>query len=343
LNIMKNYSKKLLPLLLLVLIVTGINLFFLLYYVYFSRNDAEIVNRLGIVRGSIQRATKLRLADNLNTGIVKSIDEIIENYLDVYKNKDHNDQGTNLVLLKSKWSLLKEYYIKKNLSERDRILILEISEDCWQIADNGVMYAQKDAEQKIRYVIYVLLALFVNLLFAALGIWLINRIIKEKIEFYAEHDYLTRVHNRNAFHVKFRLFLDLTKRYGRPLSLIIIDIDNFKCINDEFGHECGDIVLKDITSFISRHIRNTDELARIGGEEFAILAYETRVDEALRLAENICRYIENQSIEKAGKVTISAGVTDYREDDTESSMMKRADSAMYESKKTGKNKVSLYI
>ena len=129
------------------------------------------------------------------------------------------------------------------------------------------------------------------------------------------------------------------ERYDRSLSIVLLDIDHFKRVNDTYGHDTGDFVLKEITELIRENARISDILARYGGEEFVIILPETDVEGASKQIERMREIIEKTSFDGAGNLTISAGITSYREGDSCKSMITRADKALYLAKEEGRNRV----
>ncbi|BCD68374.1 GGDEF domain-containing protein [Nitratiruptor sp. YY09-18] len=169
--------------------------------------------------------------------------------------------------------------------------------------------------------------------------------IKQKFETLAITDKLTGLYNRNKFYKTAQQEINRATRHQRPLSLIIFDIDNFKKINDTYGHDVGDYVLKTIAKLVHKNIRKYDYAFRWGGEEFIILSPETSAKEAMKLAEKIRNLIAQYRFDKVGKVTISLGVAEFdKESDKHiDAVIKRADSALYLSKKDGKNRTTLAV
>jgi len=152
-------------------------------------------------------------------------------------------------------------------------------------------------------------------------------------------DPLTGIYNRRYLENKLEEYIKLAQRHNRPLSVIMFDIDFFKHINDTFGHDVGDKVLKAIAKVVSENIRNTDIFARYGGEEFVIIAPETTKEDAKILAEKLRSLIRNLHFEEGINVTCSFGVASLEKHDTKETLLKRADDALYEAKKTGRDKV----
>jgi len=129
------------------------------------------------------------------------------------------------------------------------------------------------------------------------------------------------------------------KRYGVPFSLLILDVDDFKKINDELGHLAGDIALRKVAKAIKKSIRKSDIAIRWGGEEFLLLLPHTA--DPLPIGEKIRKLINAISIDEYGPLSISVGATTYQEGDTMDSMIQRADSALYSAKRKGKNQVEV--
>lgn len=162
--------------------------------------------------------------------------------------------------------------------------------------------------------------------------------IKQKISI----DPLTRVDNRRAFDVKIKHEFASFKRYGSKSSMIMIDIDHFKMVNDTYGHRTGDGVLRVVAGIIKKEIRDIDSLARYGGEEFAVILPHTVLSSALEVAERLRAKVEESRFSYKGKqfsVTISLGVGEIREDDTLESFIQRVDEALYAAKNAGRNQV----
>ncbi|MDQ7094615.1 diguanylate cyclase [Desulfosporosinus sp. PR] len=168
-----------------------------------------------------------------------------------------------------------------------------------------------------------------------------RKLIEEELNRLATTDSLTGIFNRRQFLSLGEQEISKAHRYRRPVSLIIYDVDHFKAVNDTYGHQTGDIVLKEITKAVNQQLRSSDIVGRIGGEEFAIILPETQISEALLVAERIRAAIENLLVEFNGitlHITASFGVTDQPENDCSlDKMFNRADGALYEAKERGRN------
>ncbi|HET7631036.1 MAG TPA: sensor domain-containing diguanylate cyclase [Gemmatimonadaceae bacterium] len=157
----------------------------------------------------------------------------------------------------------------------------------------------------------------------------------------ASTDGLTGLGNRRTFDEYFRRQLNEADRFGQPLALILVDIDHFKRVNDTWGHEAGDEVLRLVAGKLKEGVRNVDELARYGGEEFAILLSQTSVDGAMELADRLRQAVEGADVKYKGEdlsVTISCGIAAYRDGvSTREGLFRAADRALYDAKRAGRN------
>jgi len=173
----------------------------------------------------------------------------------------------------------------------------------------------------------------------------LGRLVVDELELRvrASTDSLTGAMSRSALYEQARREIARTKRYGKPLSCILIDLDHFKVINDTYGHGIGDLVLKEIATVCGRWLRACDYFGRIGGEEFVVLLPETGFDGAIEVAERLRADIETSEIDAGGRkicVTASLGVTAYRGQDGDvGGLLHAADVAMYAAKKDGRNRV----
>lgn len=156
-------------------------------------------------------------------------------------------------------------------------------------------------------------------------------------------DGLTGALNKESFNEIIGLKIIEAKHVAAPLSLIIFDIDHFKKINDTYGHGTGDIILKELSELIRKNLRESEYFIRWGGEEFVILMPGTSLQGAKMVAEKLRRVVENAVFPEVKKVTCSFGVTSLEEEDTIKSFFERADEALYEAKKNGRNRVEVKL
>lgn len=161
----------------------------------------------------------------------------------------------------------------------------------------------------------------------------------KKLEVRATVDKLTNIFNRDKFSEMLKYEIEKFKRYSLYFSLIFFDIDHFKSVNDTFGHDIGDFVLKEIASLVQSKLRDTDTFARWGGEEFIILLPNTDLSNATKLAERLREAIAQHDFQYR-EITSSFGVTEIKSADSEDSLIKRVDENLYNSKNSGRNRVT---
>lgn len=155
-------------------------------------------------------------------------------------------------------------------------------------------------------------------------------------------DGLTQLANRTYFSEKLLEIIRLTNRYHDPFSLLMIDVDDFKTVNDSHGHQAGDRLLKGVAIKLKASVRGSDFIARYGGDEFAVILYKTHLPEAVEVGWKICRFLRESRFLLDGRefwVTLSIGVTEVSRDDTPESLIERADKALYLAKERGRNRV----
>ncbi len=159
-------------------------------------------------------------------------------------------------------------------------------------------------------------------------------------------DGLTQIHNHRHFQERLREEFRRAQRYDDALSLILLDLDHFKAINDRFGHMTGDAVLREVAGALQRSVRETDLVARYGGEEFAVLLPRTHLAGALTVAERIARELSGLKLgpEGALRVTASLGISGFphRSVLTAEQLVVTADEALYRAKQEGRNKICLH-
>lgn len=168
----------------------------------------------------------------------------------------------------------------------------------------------------------------------------------EKVESQLYFDELTSVYNRTTGMSRLMEEMTRSKRTDKPLSIAILDIDNFKKINDKYGHLVGDKVLNHVATHIKNSLRGCDVVARYGGEEFLIILAETDEIHAIAALERVRNQIAQKAIKVGNErlyVTVSIGVTEIEPDEDPIASIEKADLALYQAKRNGKNKVELFL
>ena len=163
--------------------------------------------------------------------------------------------------------------------------------------------------------------------------------IEEELRQLSVTDALTGVFNRRYFQQRLAEQLQLAQRIGESLALIMLDIDYFKQVNDTYGHEVGDEVLKELCRRLGQRLRRSDVLCRIGGEEFVVLCPGSQAHQAHELAESLWQVVREQPFATVGQVTASFGVTSWQNGDDADSLLRRADEGVYAAKQAGRDRV----
>jgi len=193
---------------------------------------------------------------------------------------------------------------------------------------------QKDLLKR-DYMLLLLLLLFVSLIIFAVKIVKENKLYKDL----AQIDVLSGLFNRRFMINRMEEEICKYKRDKTPFSILLIDIDYFKEVNDKYGHHKGDLVIKKISTLMKEHTRNTDICARWGGEEFIILATNTDLEGALQLACNFREVVEKHDFEIQTALTISTGISSYLANQEQECVLKVADERLYKAKEKGRNRV----
>ncbi len=170
-----------------------------------------------------------------------------------------------------------------------------------------------------------------------------RKALEDELKLLARTDALTGAMNRRAFSEHFDAELLRLQRHGGELSLVLLDLDNFKRVNDDYGHQVGDRVLRRFVEVCRQQARVTDVFARFGGEEFVLLMPQTDKDGAMNILERLLQSVAALELEagngRSFDITVSAGLATWREGDTSDSLLQRVDQAMYCAKANGRNRV----
>jgi len=175
----------------------------------------------------------------------------------------------------------------------------------------------------------------------ALLIFRSNQKIETQLIKLATIDSLTQAGNRRAFNERLSELINKHQRNQFPLCLIIIDLDHFKSVNDQYGHLAGDKVLIEVSKLLKENTRSFERLYRYGGEEFIVMPLQMTLQDAKVVAEKLRQLVESHTFTDNIKLTISLGIAQYQSDELEQTWISRADAALYQAKDSGRNKVML--
>ncbi|WP_375738374.1 diguanylate cyclase [Pseudomonas boanensis] len=167
------------------------------------------------------------------------------------------------------------------------------------------------------------------------------KLVEQELRALSVTDALTGVYNRRYFQERLDTEIARAQRREGPLALVMLDVDHFKQVNDRFGHEVGDRVLKVICQRIGERLRRIDVLCRFGGEEFVVLCPDTNAEQAASLAQALWQTLEREEIPGVGRVTASFGCASWREGEGANALLRRVDSAVYAAKEAGRNTIRI--
>ena len=344
-KIKPDISRKISRYTLVLLFFLGIGFFLSSYVITKGYYYAAVINYAGKIRGNIQRFVKLYLGNAPIEKLNRVVFEIENDFRILNDKVDYLrlpilDSGSSFkpVEIEECWYKLKNILFKNS----EKVEILVLSEVCWKKADNQTNFYQRIAQRN-----FLILSLLFYVVFATafliiiLLIRLNFREISGKLEKRATFDALTNILNRAALKDIYSSISYDT--FFHPMSLILFDLDDFKKINDTYGHNIGDKVLKEVAKAVKEKLRKSDIFARWGGEEFVIILPHTDLSGAKVVAEKLRAAVESLNIPelKGKKVTASFGVTLLREGETLENGIFRADVALYKAKKLGKNRVEI--
>lgn len=267
----------------------------------------------------------LFLIDANNYEIIVS-NEDGENLVYEYRYDPEDEPNNNLALILEKMSL-EGVAVMNQIIEREKISEYEITAGVGEKAKNFVITSAKGRFQH-REVIMVVFSDITS-----------RKKSEAAMRRQAFRDELTGLYNRHFMDMVVSEELQRSKRYNFPVSILILDLDHFKNVNDTFGHPAGDAVLKKVAEIVSSVIRGSDYLFRLGGEEILLFMPHTNLKQALVVGEKIRKEVERHIFEGVGRVTESSGIAELEKDEDFSRLYSRADSALYLAKKSGRNRV----
>ncbi|TVQ27761.1 MAG: GGDEF domain-containing protein [Wenzhouxiangella sp.] len=191
-----------------------------------------------------------------------------------------------------------------------------------------------NTHEMISYVAVMTMVALFSLIFV-----IITNFHRDRLHEMVSRDALTGALNRRVLRADLSDAIGQADRFGQPAVLALLDLDNFKQVNDTQGHEVGDVVLVDLTRIVERHCRKADRFYRLGGEEFVLLLNHTDQDGAITALDKLLALVRAELRSPNGPVTVSIGVAAYRSGEAWSEWLARADQAMYQAKRAGKDRL----
>jgi len=341
---MKNkVSLKIIPILLLLISTLPIGVYVSLSALNKLQNDADTINNIGYIRGSTQRLLQPGLKSDQQTVIHEietKFQEVDRTFISENRNYLYiSDFQSRYHQLKKCWSELKDL----SLHSTSPTQIEPEQDSCWDIADTTVNAATQIAKKKHDETVLTFFSIagiiFILLVFT---LFLIYTEVRNRLEVTVLQDSLTKLYNRNHLLEQLKSRVKSFERLKYPFSILFIDIDHFKQINDTYGHHIGDTILKSFASILQTVLRDEDVAFRYGGEEFVILATYANASQAHILAERIRKKVSQYDFKIDYPVTISLGISEYRINDGIDKLLTQADNAMYKAKAQGRNQTCIY-
>ena len=292
-----------------------------------------------------------------------AITKMIEHFQQRHNKKVYFAAPNGDIILKgSNYQGSENLFDVKNLAELSKQLLSEKSTTVDFMRDQQTVYLTSRYIPELNWYLlieeikqpetYIKRILWVNLLLSFVISFLVLFLAYSTIKRYQEHlvemattDKLTGIHNRHAFEPAFQQVLKTAQRNKQIFSLVLIDIDHFKKINDQHGHHVGDQVIKEFSAILKKNLRGSDLLCRWGGEEFLILLNQCDKTNALNLTEKIRQQIEENTIALTKKnitITASFGISQYQHGEDEKTLFERVDQALYKAKELGRNRIEIY-
>ena len=310
-------------------------------------NDAYAINNMGVIRGAMQRIVKRELTHNHSDEMIADVDKtlVMIRSLYIYDSNSHPYMVKENIIekldsLESSWIFLKKLILEHRDDSSDHEQLLFQSELCWEKANFLTFSIQKISEKKLdNYQNLILIIAIIVSIFIFSIILIVYRIIHKHLEVDVITDQMTKLHNRSYFNQVLKEQINLSLRYDYKFSLILIDIDHFKNVNDDFGHPGGDRVLIQFSSLLKDNARDVDYVFRLGGEEFAIIAPQCSTEQAGIIAEKFRRLVSSSDFNIERPLTISLGASQFIKSETQDELFIRTDKALYQAKSSGRNSV----
>ncbi len=334
-------SKLLLVISTILLLLIGINILYINYIQSHLMRDMQLTTAINGVHAAVQRTVKMELADMPSDDLMDGVEVRLEE-LRVACAPHLRDLTCRTVSdeLQAHWSTLRQSLLRYRELPSDafRRQILQDSEDFWTDAEHATAVVQLLTRQQTLHFRFILFLLTIDMVLLLFILYFLKIYVQDNLEFYSNHDPLTRACNR---HYLFQYLQNLLKKQT-VCCIIMLDIDDFKAVNDTFGHDAGDFVLKKLVNTIQMLLDENNIIARFGGEEFVVVLQDN-LEMAQTYAEAICNAIAWSDFGLGRPVTVSLGVSAYVPGEPIDHTIKRADVALYNSKTSGKNRFSVQM
>ncbi len=289
-----------------------------------------------VLEDQLEHYTPSTISDNFYDDVEVLDDVVTRNNLETYQ---INDLLSRLEVDDFEGDFDTHFYITEYNEDKYEVVIVPLANI--QNKEVGYFYSitTNDEYSAIREELIInIIILFTVTVGLGVLIYMIDS-KRELLKTISETDQLTGIYNRRKFEKVFHLEYERAKRYNSEFSLIMFDLDYFKNVNDQFGHQTGDDILVELCNVISPELRVNDSLARYGGEEFIIILPETSLINALEKANMLSDVVSKHEFEVIKSLTISMGLASYKPNLSEAEILRKADEALYKAKNSGRNKV----
>ncbi|KPA14337.1 membrane protein containing Diguanylate cyclase, predicted domain protein [Candidatus Magnetomorum sp. HK-1] len=324
--------------------IAGILVLFVVAHVTLSANsikkiiaqDASLSLALYIY-GAMQESTVLAINEQPLDPLIRKADSFIEKVRSEYQGeKSFSDAHIQVHWIDTQWK-----YFKTLLSKNDKKLTDKDWKKRYAHSDQylkTIFQIIENQDRKNQVAQLIAIHAIITVLFLPLVFLFIRRYIASRNNLIKNYDPLTNIYNSRMFYRLIAQEIAKSERYERPLSLVLFDVDFFRRVNDFFGHKIGDDILEQLAVLVDQNIRKSDFFCRVGGEEFAIIAAETDLQQAIVLSEKIRKLISGNNFKTVGRITVSLGVVQIENEDTPEILYKRVNERLQIAKKKGRNR-----
>ncbi|ETR68288.1 MAG: hypothetical protein OMM_04650 [Candidatus Magnetoglobus multicellularis str. Araruama] len=300
-----------------------------------TTKDASIVAAL-YVYGAMQRTLSFIFQKNDHEHAIRQADSFMKKVVDRFKASTGSDAFIQVHWIDTQWKYFKTLIDKyrETPNEANQQKLNTHCDRYWKTLGQVMKNQSQGRPFSQMIAIHVIIVLiYIPLIFV-----FIRRYINSNADMVKNYDPLTHIYNSRMFYRLVAQEIAKAERYDRALSLVMFDVDFFRRINDFFGHKVGDDALEQLASLVDQNIRKSDLFCRVGGEEFAIIASETDLQQAIVLSEKIRKLISGHTFRTVGRITVSLGVVQTRQDDTAETLYKRVNERLQVAKKKGRNR-----
>ena len=300
-----------------------------------TARDASTLAAL-FVHAEMQHSMALILTKQSYEHAIRQADSYLEKVVDRFKTQTDSDAFIQMHWVDTQWKIFKTLIDKYDDTPAE-INQQKLDNHCnryWKTLSQVMNNLATGRSFSQILAIHTLVALiFIPLIFL-----FIRRYVATNNDIVKNYDPLTHIYNSRMFYRLIAQELAKSERYDRALSLVVFDVDFFRRINDFFGHKVGDDALEQLATLVDQNIRKSDLFCRVGGEEFAVIASDTDLQQSIVLAEKIRKMISGHTFKTVGRITVSLGAVQAKEKDTPEAMYKRAYERLQVAKKKGRNR-----